>query len=164
MTDSSPRHVADVQTRDDDLAAFQIAHDVLLMARDKGFPDPVTTTVRGDRIELGLLWPHLFQWIDLFDGYGQANLPDGHEYGQHRVQMVPGYQRGDFAVYGWTRIDGEGGREQQWVLRPVTEHGCERCLDLPEPARQPLGVQAWRDQTWFELTGRRWEDRKELAR
>lgn len=159
---TSSRHVADVHSGDDDLAAFEVAAAVLRTARDKGFPAPVTTTVRGDRIELGLLWPHLLQWCDMFDGFGQANLPAGHEHGRLRMQVVPGHHSGDYSVHGWTWIDGEGGRKQQWVLRPVIEHDCRRCVELPDPIREPVGVDAWANRAWFDLTGRRWEERTVL--
>jgi hypothetical protein len=164
-----PSHAVDVYTGGDDIAALEAALAARKVARDKGLPDPIRTTLVGDRIEVSLLWPHLLLWIDTLDGLGQADVPvdyidgdnlsdpgnDHYERGQLRRQIIDD----DYAVHGWTEADGPDGRVryQQWVLRPVHETGCTRCGDLPEPRRQPLSIDAWFHQQWFDLTGRNWE-------
>lgn len=166
----------DIYTGDaDDEPALEAALLVRRIARQKGLPRPVRTEPFPGRVVLSLPWPHLLQWIEMLDGLGCAE-----ERGEHlrqtgrfyvddedrewmieaRVAALPHHRRGDFAIHGWIDVDdGNGGtRRQQWVLSPVNEPGCQRCVALPEPARQPLSVAAWFDDAWWRLVGKRWEE------
>jgi hypothetical protein len=156
----------------DPLAALEAAAAVYRVARDKGLPDPQLPTVVGDRIEVSLPFPHLLLWIDMLDGFGPADLPDGYtgeageyryEWGGYRTTVLPNHRVGDYSVVGWTYVDDDGGRrrkrrKQQWVLRLLNEQPCRHCAGLPEPARQPLSVEGWFEQRWFELTGHCWDE------
>jgi hypothetical protein len=118
---------------------------------------------------LSLPWPHLLQWIEMLDGFGEAEERERPDFDPAdkeqwmpavRVAALPHRRRGDFAIHGWIDVDdGNGGtRRQQWVLSPVNEQGCQRCVALPEPARQPLSVAAWFDDAWWRLVGKRWKE------
>jgi hypothetical protein len=129
-------------------AAMQAADAALEVAEQLGLPEPLPpVAVSGGRIEARLLWPDLFRWMEMLRGL-----------------KIIGWQRGDYSVAGWTETDHKGDdgevqtRRQYWLLRPVAEYDCRRCIDLPEPARPPLSPEAWAADAWWRLVGKRWEE------
>lgn len=141
-----PRPAPDVHSNGADLAALEAAAVAARKAREKGLPNPLRIGVAGDSIDAALLMPDLLLWLDLLE---QAEIGVD----------AAGY----LVVHGHT---GDG--TQKWTLRPVHEacpaqgadgvwRVCRRCEQLPDSYRQPLSPEAWRDQCWFELTGRNWD-------
>jgi hypothetical protein len=134
-----------------DVAALEAALLAARTAKEKGLPPAVRIGVLGDSIEAALLLPDLLLWVDLLD--------DGWRVGRDAA--------GNLVVRAFTSA-GEG-EPQRWTLRPVVEccpavdadgvlRSCRRCADLPDHLGYKPTAEAWRDQKWWELTGRRWDE------
>lgn len=151
----------------DDEPDLEAALLVRRIARQKGLPRPFRTEPFPGQVVLSLWWPHLLQWIEMLDGFGCAEERERPDFDATkedmpavRVAALPHYSTGDFSVHGWIDVDDvDGGtRHQQFVLTPVNERDCQRCVELPEPARQPLSTEAWFADAWWRLVGKRWEE------
>jgi hypothetical protein len=133
-----------------DVAALEAALFAARTAKEKGLPPAVRIGVLGDSIEAALLLPDLLLWVDLL--------------GEPRVGRDAA---GNLVVHAVT--SDEAGGAQRWTLRPVVERcpavdaagvlrSCRRCADLPDHLGYKPTAEAWRDQKWWELTGRRWDE------